>query len=300
MNMRALSLSSALLIAASSCGLEEQTTDSVDAANGVVEEVPDSGATRSAAPPRTRPALLTIPSDIFNAIPEKNATRTAFFGDLHVHTTYSLDAFNVGTMATPYDAYRYASGDTIKHPAGFDMRLRVPLDFYAVTDHAMYLGMLYEAADPSTELNRIMNSDYMEDFNAPENLLAGRFGILGRFVGYARRMIGDGTLSQDLVHDVINDAWKDTVAAAEQYNKPGDSRPLLLMSTRLSQATAEICIATLSFETPINFLQCPFLHYTVEIQKTYGTGWMACGMRGLNPLRFHIIRTVPMARCSSL
>lgn len=222
MNMRALSLSSALLIAASSCGLEEQTTDSVDAANGVVEEVPDSDATRSAAPPRTRPALLTIPSDIFNAIPGKNATRTAFFGDLHVHTTYSLDAFNVGTMATPYDAYRYASGDTIKHPAGFDMRLRVPLDFYAVTDHAMYLGMLHEAADPSTELNRIMNSDYMEDFNAPENLLPGRFGILGRFVGDARRMIGDGTLSQDLVNDVISDAWKDTVAAAEQYNKPGE------------------------------------------------------------------------------
>ena len=180
MNMRALSLSSALLIAASSCGLEEQTTDSVGAATGVVEEVPDSGATRPAAPSQTRPALLKIPSDIFNAIPERNATRTAFFGDLHVHTTYSLDAFNVGTLATPYDAYRYALGDTIKHPAGFDMRLRVPLDFYAVTDHAMYLGMLHEAADPSTELNRIMNSDYMEDFNAPENLLPGRFGILGR------------------------------------------------------------------------------------------------------------------------
>ena len=59
-----------------------------------------------------------MPNDIFSALPEKNATRTAFFGDLHVHTTYSLDAFNVGTMATPYDAYRYASGDTIKHLAG--------------------------------------------------------------------------------------------------------------------------------------------------------------------------------------
>ncbi len=222
MNQRALFLSSALLIAAFSCGLEAQTTDSAGAATGVGEEVPDSGAARPAAPSQTRPSLLTIPSDIFNAIPEKNATRTAFFGDLHVHTTYSLDAFNVGTMATPYDAYRYASGDTIKHPAGFDMRLRVPLDFYAVTDHAMYLGMLYEAADPTTELNRIMNSGYMEDFNAPENLLLERSGILGRFVGDARRMIGDGTLSQDMVHDVISNAWKDTVAAAERYNKPGE------------------------------------------------------------------------------
>ena len=222
MNQRVLVLSSTLLFAAFSSGLTAQTADTVGAAAGAGAEVTDNGATRPADRSRTRPALLKIPSDIFNALPEKNATRTAFFGDLHVHTTYSLDAFNVGTLATPYDAYRYALGDTIKHPAGFDMRLRVPLDFYAVTDHAMYLGMLHEAADPSTELNRIMNSDYMEDFNAPENLLPGRFGILGRFVGDARRMIGDGTLSQDLVNDVISDAWKDTVAAAEQYNKPGE------------------------------------------------------------------------------
>ncbi|MGB0559090.1 MAG: DUF3604 domain-containing protein [Pseudohongiellaceae bacterium] len=222
MNQRVLALSSTLLFAAFSSGLIAQTADTVGAAAGAGAEVTDNRATRPAVTSRTRPALLKISSDIFNALPEKNATRTAFFGDLHVHTTYSLDAFNVGTLATPYDAYRYALGDTIKHPAGFDMRLRVPLDFYAVTDHAMYLGMLHEAADPSTELNRIMNSDYMEDFNAPENLLPGRFGILGRFVGDARRMIGDGTLSQDLVNDVISDAWKDTVAAAEQYNKPGE------------------------------------------------------------------------------
>ena len=84
----------------------------------------------------------------------------------------------------------------------------------------------------------------MEDFNAPENLLPGRFGILGRFVGDARRMIGDGTLSQDLVNDVISDAWKDTVAAAEQYNKPGEFTTFVAYEYTLSQATAEICIAT--------------------------------------------------------
>jgi len=212
MNLRALTLSSALLLATYVSEVEAQ---SVDAAG--------NSAARPTGSPSLQQGLLTIPSDIFSALPEKNATRTAFFGDLHVHTTYSLDAFNVGTMATPYDAYRYALGNTIQHPAGFDMTLRVPLDFYAVTDHAMYMGMLFEGADPSSELARIMNSDYMENFNAPENLVPGRTGgVLGRFVGDARRMIGDGTLSQDVVHDVIHDAWKDTVAAAEQYNKPGE------------------------------------------------------------------------------
>ena len=40
----------------------------------------------------------------------------------------------------------------------------------------MYMGMLFEGADPSTELARIMNSDYLENFNAPENLVPGRVG----------------------------------------------------------------------------------------------------------------------------
>ncbi len=87
-----------------------------------------------------------------------------------VHTAYSFDAFAFGTTATPYDAYRYATGQAIKHPAGFDVQLRQPLDFYAVTDHAMFLGAVRAAADTSTEFSKLEYVKDLHNLNAESNL----------------------------------------------------------------------------------------------------------------------------------
>ena len=63
--------------------------------------------------------------EIKNSVPP-NPERIPLYGDLHVHTKYSFDAYIFGVTATPYDAYRYAKGEAIKHPLGFDMKLREP------------------------------------------------------------------------------------------------------------------------------------------------------------------------------
>ena len=101
-----------------------------------------AASSEAPSPTRFSGQSLKMPAEILVANPEANAKRNAYFGDLHVHTTYSFDAFAFGTLATPYDAYRYAKGGTIRHPGGFDMKLREPLDFYSVTDHAMFLGVM--------------------------------------------------------------------------------------------------------------------------------------------------------------
>ena len=85
-----------------------------------------------------------------NMDPALSASRVPLFGDLHVHTTYSFDAYIFGTLATPDDAYEFAKGKSIKHPAGFDVSLDRPLDFYGVTDHGTFLGHVEEAATPGT------------------------------------------------------------------------------------------------------------------------------------------------------
>ena len=106
------------------------------------------------------------------SIPSKdyNEERNAYFGDLHVHTMYSFDAYVFGTTASPDDAYRFAKGDTIKHALGFDMKLREPLDFYGVTDHGFYLGMIRAWADTSTEVSKTPGVESFHNMNRPENL----------------------------------------------------------------------------------------------------------------------------------
>jgi len=71
--------------------------------------------------------------------------RQPFFGDLHVHTSFSHDAYIRATRTDPRAAYRFARGDAVTLPDGSGALTRVvsidrPLDFAAVTDHAEFIG----------------------------------------------------------------------------------------------------------------------------------------------------------------
>lgn len=169
---------------------------------------------------------LDMPADIFVAHPSANAERNAYFGDLHVHTAYSFDAFAFGTLAMPDDAYRYATGQAIKHPAGFDVQLRRPLDFYAVTDHAMFLGLVRAAADTTTEFSKLPQVKSLHNLNAPENLnlasLSGRYQAFTTFLPETLRGITQGSIDAEMTQAITRSAWSDIVRAAEDFNKPGE------------------------------------------------------------------------------
>ena len=169
-----------------------------------------------------------------------NQNKDALFGDLHVHTMYSFDAFIFGTTASPDDAYRYAKGGAIKHPLGFDMQLDDPLDFYAVTDHAAWLGMLPAYADPSSRPGKLDFASDLHGLNDPENLNTNTFvrraGLFANLItneliepsknpiktlgAYLQEDTVYGTRAYD--RETHHTAWRDIAEAAERHNNPGE------------------------------------------------------------------------------
>ncbi|MBT3852044.1 MAG: DUF3604 domain-containing protein, partial [Gammaproteobacteria bacterium] len=97
-----------------------------------------------------RPIIETQPQ----SRPLPNPNKNAYYGDLHVHTENSFDAYTFGTISTPADAYKYAQGYPIQHPSGYLIQLSKPLDFYAVTDHGIFMGLMKEAADTTSKFSQ--------------------------------------------------------------------------------------------------------------------------------------------------
>ena len=161
-----------------------------------------------------------------NIDPSKSAQRVPLFGDLHVHTTYSFDAYIFGTLATPDDAYEFAKGKSIKHPAGFDVSLDRPLDFYGVTDHGTFLGHVEEAATPGTPYYEAPSSIQVNDINSPENLntstIPRRTQAFGGFLINTITAFSENKLDIKYADSVSRRAWLDTVEAAQRHNDPGN------------------------------------------------------------------------------
>jgi len=160
----------------------------------------------SVVEPKTTPILV-----------EKVDTRNAYFGDLHVHTKNSFDAFITGTRTTADDAYRFAKGDTIDNGAGKDITISgPPLDFYGVTDHGEYMGVLAAMRDRN---NPISKTDTAKSI----------FGIFGgsreaRIEAFTK--VGTTIVTGDPIEDIydrdfIDSAWAENVLAAEKHYNPG-------------------------------------------------------------------------------
>ncbi len=173
--------------------------------------------------------------------PPPNKNRNPYYGDLHVHTKYSFDAYVFGVTASPDDAYRYAKGEAIMHPLGYEMKLREPLDFYSVTDHGFYMGMIQAFADTTTDISKLDFAKPFHNLNREDNLTVESAGersnifssILGAAIiqpypdwhpkiikAWLSRNVQAALKSFD--YDIHKSAWADVARSANEHNDPGN------------------------------------------------------------------------------
>ncbi len=88
----------------------------------------------------------------YSPFPEKSFPNNVYFGDTHLHTSYSTDAGMVGNIRGPEDAYRLARGEVITSSFGLKVQLSRPLDFLVISDHAENYGLAPAIAVSDAEL----------------------------------------------------------------------------------------------------------------------------------------------------
>ena len=119
---------------------------------------------------RTTVAILSLVAAL-PALAEPNPDRDAYFGETHIHTSWSVDAWVMGNRITgPNEAFKYAQGQPIKHPFGFDIKIETPMDFMGVTDHSEYVGITKQANTPGSYVSKLPEAQpmIMKDPNSKE------------------------------------------------------------------------------------------------------------------------------------
>lgn len=135
-----------------------------------------------------------------------------YWGDTHVHTSFSSHDANIGgkNRVSPAIAYRFARGDTVTASNGMAVKLQRPLDFLVVADHAEGMGIAYalQAGDPAFPTSEVGMS------------------FRDAYARYVESKETDKTLSsmlwgQQIDPEYRHTLWQRAVAMAEKYNNPG-------------------------------------------------------------------------------
>lgn len=141
----------------------------------------------------------------------------AFFGDTHLHTSYSMDAGAFGARLTPRDAYVFAQGNEITASSGQPVKLSRPLDFLVVADHSDGMGFfpLIFGGAPA-----IMADPQGRKWNEMIHSGQGADAAIDIIVNF-----GKGTISKAIMPlpgtPAYRGAWEETIKAAEEANDPG-------------------------------------------------------------------------------
>ncbi len=195
MNYRVGLLSLTIMFALSAC---EKTADTV------VEQKTAPQVAQAVEPVPETPVVKT------------NPLRNAYFGETHMHTAYSLDAYLGGTRLTPSDAYLFAKGESVTVD-GMPYQRRRPLDFTAVTDHAEYMGEMYSTmveGAPGHDQELLVQLREITDIEDRQKWFL-------KYVVSSNRSSTPQHPPFFAGEETVKSAWKIAIDAAEKHNDPG-------------------------------------------------------------------------------
>ena len=159
-------------------------------------------------------------SSTYSPYADSKIPRQVYFGDTHLHTTYSADAGLVGAILNPEDAYRLARGEQIRSSFGLPVKLLQPYDFLAVTDHSENLGLAPILKEASLELLEIPWAAKVAELLKKGDLPAAYDAWAPRVQAQDDPLKGKSSM-------LNTPAWKRITAAAENYNEPGTFTALI-------------------------------------------------------------------------
>lgn len=146
----------------------------------------------------------------------RNFATQVYFGDTHLHTSLSGDAFGFGNKLNDEEALKFARGQEVTSSGGLQVKLSRPLDFLVVADHAVGYGVMssvYEGV-PSLMVNpevkrwnKMLNAGGDIAFKATMEMIQG----------VAKNSLPAEMLDKKL----FRTQWEKHTAIADKYDEPG-------------------------------------------------------------------------------
>jgi len=150
-----------------------------------------------------------------------------YWGDTHVHSSLSADAYSMGSRITPDAAYRFAKGETVTTSSEQKARLSHPLDFLMVSDHAENMGVMSRIAAGNAYLLRTENGKstaqgFKDNAVSMQDLLNSETAEeYYRLMSGVMSVKNGWKLDYGVDESFRRSVWDEVIENAEQHNDPG-------------------------------------------------------------------------------
>jgi len=160
--------------------------------------------------------LVLGASFLSSAFAQPNPERNAYFGETHIHTSWSMDAWVFGNRLTgPDDAFKYAQGQPIKHGMGYEIKIETPMDFMGVTDHSEYVDITKQANTPGSAVSKLPEAQplIMKDPNSQAEQ--------SRVFTYLVKLGAGAPVKAFMDPKITSSVWAEACRIADENNHPG-------------------------------------------------------------------------------